>query len=231
MFWNKPKEDSGPQGGIGFFISLLVLSLVLRLTLGGIWSILPHIQTERFVLIGFSALSGFFLAPFFIKGAWSVVLHEWKHSFISSLAGNKAKEFVVEGEAGHFQYEYTKSSKGFNAFIALAPYIVVIFVWFGIALPYAFKVPIPEGLGHAALVAFLYGIDLNCNTRDISPIQTDITNIRGGYLIGLSYIVLMNLVVGTMLLSWLLGGTHGLLAVFKEMYWFFETLMFQKTSV
>lgn len=62
-------------------------------------------------------------------------------------------------------------------------------------------------------VGAAFGADLLLNFRDVSPYQTDLTTIRGGYFVGLIYVLAMNLVIATFLLAWVMQGTSGLLTL------------------
>ena len=66
------------------------------------------------------------------------------------------------------------------------------------------------------LVGLCYGVDTILNIRDISPIQTDINQIRGGYGIGLLYIFAWNLITAALLAAWVFQGGAGILMLLEQ---------------
>lgn len=67
----------------------------------------------------------------------------------------------------------------------------------------------------------LYGIDMLLNIRDIGDHQTDFTEINGGYYIGLSFVIFMNLSIITFLLAWVFHQWQGTKLIFLEhvLFW------------
>lgn len=173
------------------------------------------VQWGQFALAMFG---GAWLAGTYINGKNSVALHELKHSILSGFVGNKAKGIIVKKKTGLFSYEYTQKTKHFNTFIALAPY------WFPLFTILALGASLAAFWGEhqriCILVGLAFGADALLNIRDISPIQTDITTIRGGYNIGLLYIVLMNFVIISTLLAYVAHGSFGFAYIFDELYTF-----------
>jgi len=207
------RSENERVGGFAFF-----LSLILLLPTGLVFFIVAIRQIRDadiadaaiFIL---AAILGMMVAHGCIRDHISVLIHEFKHSLISNLAGNKYKGMKIDRNSGHMEYAYTKRTAHYNAFISLAPYIVPIFttIFSLIALSTSRHDPTMMVL----IVGFGYGIDLLLNMRDISPIQTDISLIRGGYHVGLLYILAWNLVIAALALAWAFQGIAGIGLLFK----------------
>jgi hypothetical protein len=201
-------------GGFSFFFSLLallptgILTIVLTLYTWHVESLPPTLYFIGSVILG--AIVGSLL----IRGHFSVLLHEFKHALISNLVGNKAKKLHVEANSGHFEYAYSKETSHYNAFISLAPYIVPLFTFIAGLLALAFGRT--DRMIAVAIVGAGYGIDLVLNLRDISPIQTDITEIRGGYKVGLLYISAWNFLLLGLVLAWIFHGLDGFAMLLHE---------------
>jgi hypothetical protein len=201
-------------GGFAFFLSLaallptgLLLTFLTLLRVG---------EAEGRVVMVFigSILGGAIISHFTIAGHLSVLIHEFKHSLVSNLVGNRHKAMKIEQASGYYQYTYTKQTAHYNAFISMAPYIVPVFTFFGMLLAIAlFR---DERELSIMVVGLGYGMDLLLNMRDISPIQTDISLIRGGFLVGLLYIGAWNLMILSMLCTWVLHGPLGLLQLIED---------------
>jgi uncharacterized membrane-anchored protein len=131
-------------------------------------------------------------------------LHELKHSVLSNFAGNRAKGMKVLRDSGHFEYEFTKDTGKFNPFIALAPYFLPICTL--PALLIAVSMFPKDSAYQLAIVGFCAGIDLLLCIRDISPHQTDFSAIRGGYPVGLAYVIAINLLFWCVLTIWATGA-------------------------
>jgi hypothetical protein len=210
----KKKSDKiTPQksGGIAFFMSLFFLTL---LSVNNVY-MLPNLWDEEGLQRAMRFFAGFvvggWFAAVFIKGKNSVLIHEVKHAIISGLAGNKWKRMKVKGDSGYFKYAYSKSTAEYNAFIALAPYWLPLFT-----VP-ALLIALPIWYGSHSLVVVIvgigYGADCILNFRDVSRVQTDITHITGGYNVGLSYIVVINIAIATILLAWVMQKVPGLMTL------------------
>jgi hypothetical protein len=224
---HKDDDDDAPAEPtiVGGFAFLLSLSALLPT---GIVTVLLSATTFRLesinpsgVFVGATAL-GALAAHFFVRAQLSVFLHEFKHSFVSSLVGNKWKGMKVDQESGHFEYSYTKDTSHYNAFISLAPYIVPVLTL--VAALFAFA-----GFRHhhemaVLIVGIAYGADVLLGLRDISPIQTDITLIRGGYRVGLLYITAWQLAILGVLLAWVFNGIPGLALLIEAFSLFFIKL-------
>lgn len=211
-------------GGFPFFLSLGAL-----LPTGLLFTVLALVRlryANPASAIAFALATGVgaLVAHLTIKGHFSVLLHEFKHSLVSNLAGNKHRGMTINENSGYYQWAYTKRTAHLNAFIALAPYFVPVFSFIGTLLVLAlFR---SERILAVCVVGLGYGMDLLLNTRDISPIQTDITLIRGGYSVGLLYIAAWNLLIVGLMLAWAFQGTEGLLLLFEDLSTLFVYLYF-----
>ena len=208
-----PTEES-LVGGFAFYLSLLAL-----LPTGILFTSLTLYRARAadptcVVNFALGALGGIALAHMFIRGHLSVFLHEFKHSLISNLVGNKHKGFRIGEASGHYQYSYTKRTAHYNAFISLAPYITPVFTFVAVAMALIFLRHDREVA--AVVIGVGYGMDVLLNVRDISPIQTDISLIRGGYGMGLLYIAAWNLLTFGVLVAWVFQGSHGLLLLLED---------------
>lgn len=207
-------EKQEPVGGFAFFLSMAVL---IPTGVASISLALSSWQMSFLPAVG-SFLSGFLLGCFvahtMIRGPLHVFIHELKHAVVSNLVGNKSKGIKYGDEAGAFRYQYTKRTSHFNAFISLAPYCLPIATV--VALVAAETTMRSEHRIAAFIVGIGYGIDTVLNSRDISPIQTDITLIRGGYHVGLAYIAAWNIAFLGVLVSWVFQGFEGVKLLFTE---------------
>jgi hypothetical protein len=195
-------------GGFAFFSSLLFLLLLGTLNsclLLNLW------DEQAATNLGFFALGivpGAFLAMYFIQGHSSVLVHEFKHALISGLVGNRFRGLKVKKDSGHFEYAYTRETAEYNAFISVAPYVIPLFTFPAVLLAIAFWRHSHELM--VAVIGMGYGIDLVMNIRDVSPRQTDLTMIKGGYRVGVLYVAAMNLTILSILLAWVFQGAFGL---------------------
>lgn len=206
----KPEPTGQPEvvGGLSFFIALLSL---ITLALLGTMLLPALIDPEsygRAVLFLASAAAGAIIGKLLLSGRLAVFVHELKHSIFSNLVGNKAKSLVVHDESGHFQYQYSKATAHFNAFIALAPYWLPVFTV--LAIPFSYLLFPKLLLPRVAFVGFWYGVDLFHSLRDVSPHQSDLTQIRGGFSIALLYVVAINVFVACLVSAWALKELVGL---------------------
>jgi len=209
----KDDKEPSPQvvGGCAFLLSLIVL-----LPCGALFTVLAALQAseaEALPTVAFiaSVIVGVFVAKYGIRGHLSVLLHEFKHSLISNFVGNKHKGMKIGKNSGHYEYTYTKHTAHYNAMIALAPYITPIFSLVSLAL--ALTVLRHDMTLAVSMIGLGYGIDLHLNVRDISPIQTDISLIRGGYCVGLLYIFAWNLLTLALVLALAFKGPAGVLEI------------------
>jgi hypothetical protein len=223
LFKRHAKIESGKQGGLVFFgslITLLMLAVVNIFTL--LFLEIPRSRTDLLLFLCMAPVGGLF-AGMLIVGRFRVFLHELKHSIFSNFAGNRAKELKVEQHTGHFSYEYTSSTRAYNAFIALSPYWFPLFTILGIPLSYVLLDP-SERWMHVMFVGYCYGADCFLNIRDIHPDQTDLQLIRGGYLISLLYITSISIVVFTFLFAWIGYGNQGPLLLLEGLARFLYSL-------
>ena len=225
MLFKKKKKDDLPEqivvGGFSFFLSLTVLIPT------GLLTFLMALSTWKLSCLPVTGafFGGIFLGlvvtAVIVQGRLSVFLHEFKHSLISGLVGNKWKEMKIEENSGHFVYSYTKDTSHYNAFISLAPYCVPILTITMFVIAICLRV---DHRYQALIVGAGYGGDILLNWRDISPVQTDITMIRGGYTIGLLYIFAWNLAVLGVLAVWIFHGWAGIGMLIAEFGRFFLSL-------
>lgn len=212
----KQETKPTPVGGLAFFSSLVVLCLLGPYNLGFLIAHLSFGVLINWLYFLLALFAGFFLARFTIRGHPAVFIHELKHSILSNLVGNKAQSLSVRRSSGKFAYKYTPDTAPYNAFIALAPYILPLFALasFLIGLPFFYQT-------HWALVILVglgYGMDLSLNLRDVSPYQSDLYLIRGGFRIGLLYLIAMNLTLLSILLAWVGDGRAGLIGLFTGLW-------------
>jgi hypothetical protein len=203
-------------GGIAFLLSLLFLTLLAAINLEQLPNIWNEQSAQRLGYLLMGLIPGVAFALFILRGKYSVLLHEFKHSIVSGLAGNKWKSMKIDDASGSFTYAYSKRSAAFNAFISLAPY------WFPLGLIISLIVGAmfwrQDPFGLLFVLGIGIGIDLVLNIRDISPYQTDFKVIRGGFTTGFWYVVAMNVVLYTFVLAWAFAGTQGLLMLVSELW-------------
>ncbi|MCB0337386.1 MAG: hypothetical protein KDD62_13815, partial [Bdellovibrionales bacterium] len=201
-----------------FFVSFFCLALICISNIFFLAVLAVEIESAwaNFVQFAMGGLIGSWIAHMFIKGHSSVLIHEVKHSIVSNLVGNRAKGMRIQRKSGHFKYSYTKATEKYNALIALAPYFLPVFTFattLAAHIIYAqtyYKLLFVVGAG--------FGMDMILNWRDVSPIQTDLTNITGGYKVGVAFVTLMNLAIFTFLLAWVLDGGQGLKFLFAALW-------------
>ena len=206
---DKDKEipEQKPVGGLAFFTTLVLAAVfcgIAPLALIRIW--VPESAPRVAYFLGASLVS-YFIASLIVRHHFAVLIHEFKHALVSSFSGNKSKGMKIDRESGHFQYEYTKATAASNAFISVAPYWLPIFTVPTLGLVQLFFKASPIMM--LLLTGLAYGADCSFNWRDISPIQTDLTMIRGGYRIGWLFVLLINLALFFFLLPWIFVGPTG----------------------
>lgn len=218
FFIKTKKKEEKKQAKVGdlFFYATLLLFLMLAGTgllalpsvLGqGDLTYLPHL----FVGLG----TGMAVCFFVVRSYFSVFLHELKHMIVALLSGNRAKGMKISHASGHFEYEYSSDTESYNAFISLAPYYVPLATLpMIIALPFL-TVAAPVKI---FLLGFAYGIDLLLCIRDISPHQTDFSNILGGFYPGVAYVISLHIVFVSVLLVWSVSGFSGLEQFFYNIF-------------
>lgn len=204
-------DKQSSVGGVAFFSSLLVLPFVIVLNVAFLMPLLTLNSVPHWLGFFVSGWLGVIFSTKLIRGSWAVFIHELKHSVLSSLAGNRARQMEVKQSSGAFAYEYTKETAAYNAFISLAPYILPIFTCLALGLGSIFLHQIHPLM--VCLVGFAAGIDTQMVARDLGPHQSDLYQVRGGYALGLSYVLLMNLAQLSFLAAWIAKGIAGLQAL------------------
>ena len=212
----KVKVKQGKVGGLAFFLSLVFLTVLGGLNLNAVPEVVTLASPARITAVLSGALSGALLTRLLVKRRAGVFLHELKHSIVSNLAGNRARGMKVRNSRGHFEYEYTKRTEAYNAFIYLAPYYFPVLSVAAalVTLPLFWRNPL---VWSSAIAAGFAG-DMELAVRDIGPHQTDFQNLRGGFPLGLFYVIMMNLVLATTLISALLMGRDGLLVLGRSLW-------------
>lgn len=195
-------------GGLAFYLSITALLYLAPVLFCALIFSLRSVDAAQLIAT-FAALSlGAILSCALLRGAAFTLLHEVKHSVLSGLVGNRAKKIVVrEDGSGEFRYAYSKETAHYNAFISLAPYIVPLFaaVFSLVAAPFVWNLTGILGI----VAAFGLGIDLETNARDVSPAQTDLSDIRGGYKVAALYVILANIALSAFILMVCLFGMPG----------------------
>ena len=211
------KKHSGPVGGFFFFLSLLSVGTIGVFNWLLVAELLRiHGSSDRLVLFGSGVLSGIVLCLILIRGHISVFVHELKHSVVSNLVGNKSRGMQINRESGHFEYEYSSETAKHNALIQSAPYWLPLFTL--VAFPVSIFIAPPEIT--VIVLGASYGADVYLGASDIGPYQTDLTGIRGGFGVGLIFVLAMNSMISSFVVLWALGGNP---AVFNwgRALWFF----------
>lgn len=218
MFGKKKEKKLEKVGGLVFYLSLLFLlildAVLICLLTPTIFSGPDVLKNWFYFLTG--SLVGWTTASVLIAGRLAVFLHELNHKVLSGLLGNKPKKMKVGKDDGFFEYEYTKETAPYNAFIALAPYFFPLFTLLGLALSL-----IGWRTQHYLAVCITgmgYGMDLCLNTRSVGPYQTDFKQIRGGYKAGFLYVIAVTLAIFFILASWVSDGGRGFLNLFKTLF-------------
>jgi len=206
-------EETERIGGFAFFLSLFMLLPTALLLMAVCLTAIRPIDYQALAVFGGACVFGVLLGHSAIRGHLSVLIHESKHAVVSNLVGNKRKGMKIDEGSGYFTYTYTKRTAHLNFLISLAPYILPVFTFVGALASLAlFR---NDHTLAALLVGLCYGTDAILNVRDISPIQTDISTIRGGYGMGIAYIFAWNLAIFAVLLTWVFNGSDGLLDLLK----------------
>jgi len=207
MFERKHRKEPEKLGGITFYISMLALAIIAAsnlLHLPDLWDELARARAYRFA---FGVVTGMSIAALLVRDHMAVLLHELKHASISTLVGNRFKGIRISRHTGHYQYSYTEKTAHHNATIALAPY------WFPLATLPLFLLTIGDFMAFESLLLVIgigYGIDLLSGIRDVGPHQSDLTSIRGSYVVSLAYLALMHTILFTILTAWAYQGLFGL---------------------
>jgi hypothetical protein len=214
----------GTVGGFFFYLSVFFAFILSLINIDTLIVILEPSHLQLVVLFASGIFLGNRLATSFIRDHWAVFFHELKHYIPSNLVGNRSKGMKIGRQAGHFQYQYTRSTAKYNALIALAPYWFPLFSIPFLVLPYAIFWP-PHHLAHTLVVGVAFGLDLTMNLRDLSDHQSDLQAIRGGYRVGSLYVSSMNTIVATTLIAWAAKDVTGLLDLLRGLWFFTSKLL------
>lgn len=206
---------SKTTGGIPFFLSLISVYIISIFNIYNLPFLFDSYGLRRLCYFGGGLAIGYLAADTFVRGKFSVFLHETKHAIVSGLVGNKPEDLEVEKNTGKFIYSYTKDTAKYNALIALAPYFLPLAFFFSILISLFFFKDNP--FAHLIILGIGFSFDFVLNIRDVSPIQTDIKHITGGYNVGVSFIIGMNAFIFTTLLAFVLQELYGLKYVTYEM--------------
>lgn len=202
------KEEKA--GGIAIYLSFFCFSFLAVSNLINLARLnLAAFHWRQWLLFLIGTTLGAIFAAAFIKGKFSVFLHELRHAVLSNLVGNKWKSLVVGERSGHFEYAYSEKTARYNAFVALAPYWVPLFLIVGGGTS-ALVLQDKQSFHLTMLLSFFYGIDATLNLRDISPHQSDFTGIMGGFKFGLAYVIIVNIFIFTTLAAWISERWQGL---------------------
>ena len=179
------------HGGMAFYMAYLLCMFGSCLSLSCITAFWAEefLTTLQSVVTG--VLFGVIAGAILIRGYVKALVHEVKHLLVAVLVGNKIEGFRLGDGEGHVTYAYTSDKRKFNAVIAIAPYVLPFF-----SLPVFVCLQFASGLEpkHSILILCLaFGFDLYANFRDVSPIQTDFTGLKGGFLVGATFTVFANL--------------------------------------
>lgn len=199
------KISTGKVGGLAFFASIPALFIIVVANILGVISLIGKNELSGLSWLSIGFAVGFIISPF-IRGKLYVFIHEVKHAITASLAGNKWKKLSIKGGGGAYEYSYTKSTAHLNAFIALAPY------WFPLLTIPAALFALTGTSSYEAIRIILgvaFAIDIYTGFKDLGPHQTDLSNIRGGIVLAIPYIILMNLLTSTVILTWAIAGKEG----------------------
>ncbi len=203
-------DSRSPIGGLAFFLSLVAVAFLAFSNCLALPPLLRAAPPSSLALGAIATLVGWILSRLIIRDYLHVFLHEQKHAIVANLAGNRARGMRVRRQAGHFEYAYSKATAHLNAFIALAPYFVPLAL---IPLAVLAAVITTNHQLRLALICLGYGFDLRLQLIDISPAQTDLSTIRGGYAVGVLYLACVQLLLFTTLVAWTAAGMPGLKAL------------------
>jgi hypothetical protein len=196
-------------GGFAFFLSLAALLVLVPVVFLILLALLDESSIVSGAALAIGVAIGMLGCSLFVRGHWATFIHELKHAIVSNLCGNRSRGMTIGRDSGKFEYSYTKDTAHLNALIGLAPYCFPAFTLatLVVAIPLLYSYP---HLYTVAAVGLGFGADISLAARDLGPHQSDLTTIRGGYPIGLLYVVLMNLLLLEILIIWATNGLAGL---------------------
>lgn len=217
------KQKVKKHGGVVFFISLACLTILAFVNFHSLFALWNEYAAERWQMFIAGMFIGSWLASLIVRNHIRVLFHETKHAVFSNLVGNRSRGMTIKRNEGLFEYDYTRQTAHANAFIALAPYWLPLFTVPALILSLAWR---SNPAISVLVVGIGYGADLLMNIRDVSPVQTDIQHVRGGYSFGIAYIVAINFVVATYLAAWVSYSWPGIQYLFEEL-WFALLLVYE----
>ena len=197
-------------------ISLACLLLLCVLNLKALPLLWDSRAYDNFIYAIAGLSVGIWVAYIFMHGKTNVFVHEFKHALISGLVGNRATGLKIERDTGLFTYSYNKEDAHYNALINLAPYCVHLFTVPALIIAWLFF-----SHNHAHMVFAVgvgFGCDLLMNFREVSPVQTDLTTIIGGYGVAVLFVVAFNLCVTTFILAWFFQDVFGLKVLMAHLW-------------
>ena len=133
-------------------------------------------------------------------------IHELKHAVVVIFTGNNLKNFVVEKETGHVEFEMYKDKLRFAPIIALAPYFFPLF-----SLPALIVCLVMENnsdLLLAALLGITLAVDISMAYTDLHPHQSDLKKVTGGFFASLLYLASAHFLWIMICLLWVVGGRN-----------------------
>lgn len=208
-------DTRSPVGGLAFYLSLVAVALLAFSNCLVLRDLLPTAPPTALLIGTVATGAGWILSRLVVRDYLHVFLHEQKHAIVANLAGNRARGMRVRRQAGHFEYAYSKATAHLNAFIALAPYYLPLAL-----IPLAVLAAVVTTDHHLriALVCLGYGFDLRLQLIDISPAQTDLSAIRGGFLVGVLYVACVQLLVASTIVAWTIAAVPGLKALARGLF-------------
>jgi hypothetical protein len=202
-------------GSLAFYISIPVLLVLNTLALVSLTGLLAALGFDKLAWGVFA--QGFLLFSYFVSrdalSGLRTLLHELKHTVVVMLTGNKFKSISIGRHEGHVCYEAYRATLHLEPFVILAPYFwpLLSLPAFAACIASEFIVPQAYHLLFVYLLGSAAGIDITTSLREISPHQSDLKRIFGGFIATRSFIYLANFGWTGICLLWLAGGNKGLL--------------------
>lgn len=144
------------------------------------------LDIKSWSIFGLSFISALTFISCFKITRFRVFIHEFKHSMLVNLSGNKVKDFKVGKETGHVEFAMYQDRVHFAPLIALAPYFFPLFSLPTFIASLFLRTLYPE-LTILALGLTL-AIDLSFSIHEIHPYQTDFQGIIGGFFVSALYL-------------------------------------------